>query len=132
MLRGKGHAGPIFVRMRSNGFSQCGWHSPAGRFYPCPTFLHRTVAGTLSESFYPGVVGDPIDLLLGKGWVRASCDGYYEVARLEGSARTTVLDLVATLPPEAQVAVDLTPEGDESPARMIEGFTAGQFYDRFI
>jgi hypothetical protein len=119
----------MFRKISANGFAQCGWHSPEGVFYPAPSFLHDAVASMLYEKHHgvPAAPSEAVDLLLEKGWVRASCDGYYEVARFEGSARTVVLDLVVVLPPKAEVVLDVT-----ETRRSISGLTAEQFYDKYL
>ncbi len=124
----RGHTGPMFKQLCPNGFAQCGWHSPSGSFYPAPSFLHETVAEMLLHKHYPGEQrqGQAVDALLAKEWVRAACDGYYEIKRFHGYARTVVLDLVAVLSPETEVALDIID------SRPIHGLSAGQFYDKYL
>jgi hypothetical protein len=126
----RGHTGPMFKTLAPNGFAQCGWHAPDGTFYPAPSFLHDAVAQMLWGKFFPEAFeGLATDALLAKEWVRAACDGYYEVARFEGRAKTVVLDLVAVLDPSREVAVDVI--GNDKRI-CLHGLTAQQFYDKWL
>lgn len=129
----RGHNGVLFKEVARNGFSQCGWHSPDGCFYPCASFLHETVAEALAEKLYPRhAYPNHTSAMLAHGWVRAACDGYYEARWIEGGAKTVLLDLVSTLSPETKVVVDIIDPETSRTRTSIERYNASAFYERFI
>jgi hypothetical protein len=131
---GRGHRRSICREIAAmNGVSQRGWHAPSGQFFDCPTELHKNVAHALIERFYPKITGTehPIDELLARGWVRACCDGHYEVSRFEGCPKKTIVDLAALLSPNSKIIIDIIEFGRLAPSKIIEGLTAGELVDKY-
>ena len=127
--KNSGHNGPLFKRPLVP--LKRGWISPPGEHFPCET-THNDAALGLLKKFYPTSNWETVakdyldDMLLSRGWVRVYAEGYYEVGEFSGGPRSIVLELVAQMPPNDPVVLDIA-----SSYSTEDKLTASQFLDKF-
>jgi hypothetical protein len=124
-MANSGHNGPLF---KNTGMVNKKWIGPKDQIVSFDSLCdHDEIASKVLSEYYPGVTAKSAnDELMERGWVRVYVDGYYEVWKLEGDAKSTVLDLIAALEEDADIMVDVIKD-----KKTIE-MKAKDFLDKYL